>query len=382
MVKEFLILLFVIITFIGCGGGESNENSSIPKGTVATISGKVIDGEIVGATIFLDLNRNSSYDKESEPIATTDKRGNYKLYLKKEHIENPNYKNKTAQLIAFGGYDLDTKELFKGEFRATIDSNLTNITPTTSMIAYSVIDKNKNIEEEIRKAKEKISKSINVNAQLLKDDPIQLAIKGEKTLLNASYQIVKFQDFLCKEAFSKDKEIMSCYQLIYKEIAKQIKDKNIDSVENLISNVSKSVKLNIKDEVRDASKKFVKNIEEKIKSSNFYNSEKIAKISYEIKEIGNKFKNELKKAKPSIDDSWNNIYQTIKLSDDYIKKENIKNLLILGGHKVNDAIVNTISALKEIKLDISLEEFNKILEKLNRLDNFVDDIHFKKDEKR
>ena len=46
------------------GENNSTENNS-------TLTGKVIDGEIAGATLFLDLNRNNELDT-NEPSTKTD----------------------------------------------------------------------------------------------------------------------------------------------------------------------------------------------------------------------------------------------------------------------------------------------------------------------
>lgn len=57
----------------GCGGG----GSSTPSASVA-VSGKVADGYLVGATVFMDKNGNYRLDA-GEPSATTDQNGAYTL---------------------------------------------------------------------------------------------------------------------------------------------------------------------------------------------------------------------------------------------------------------------------------------------------------------
>ena len=59
----------------GCGGGSG---SSTPSATTSSISGKVADGYLVGATVFLDKNGNYQLDA-GEPSATTDANGGYTL---------------------------------------------------------------------------------------------------------------------------------------------------------------------------------------------------------------------------------------------------------------------------------------------------------------
>lgn len=73
------ILAMLSITIIaGCGAsGTSNPASS--QGTATTsISGKVADGYLVNARVFLDKNNNYQLDS-GEPTATTDANGAYTL---------------------------------------------------------------------------------------------------------------------------------------------------------------------------------------------------------------------------------------------------------------------------------------------------------------
>lgn len=58
----------------GCGGG----GSSTPSATTSSISGKVADGYLAGATVFLDKNGNYQLDA-GEPFAMTDANGAYIL---------------------------------------------------------------------------------------------------------------------------------------------------------------------------------------------------------------------------------------------------------------------------------------------------------------
>jgi hypothetical protein len=58
----------------GCGGG----GGTTPVAGTSLVSGKVADGYLVGATVFLDKNGNYQLDA-GEPSTTTDLNGNYTL---------------------------------------------------------------------------------------------------------------------------------------------------------------------------------------------------------------------------------------------------------------------------------------------------------------
>jgi len=73
----------------GCGGGSKSEE--VIKSPVAStpakmlsVSGKAIDGYIVGGTVFLDINGNGVAD-EVEPQKLTEELGDYRLDVSEEH---------------------------------------------------------------------------------------------------------------------------------------------------------------------------------------------------------------------------------------------------------------------------------------------------------
>lgn len=75
--------LLAILTIIAAGSiaGCGSSGSSTPASAPATsISGKVADGYLVGATVFLDKNGNYLMDS-GEPSATTDQNGAYTLNM-------------------------------------------------------------------------------------------------------------------------------------------------------------------------------------------------------------------------------------------------------------------------------------------------------------
>ncbi|HJV37099.1 hypothetical protein [Geomonas sp.] len=69
---------FVMVgALAGCGGGSGSGTSAAG---VAAVSGKVADGYLVNATVFMDKNGNYKLDA-GEPSTTTDANGNYTLMV-------------------------------------------------------------------------------------------------------------------------------------------------------------------------------------------------------------------------------------------------------------------------------------------------------------
>jgi uncharacterized protein YceK len=74
--KISVLLLVVSATIIsGCGSGIKSSSQDSPK---SLVSGKVADGYLVGATVFMDKNSNYKLDA-GEPTAITDANGAYTL---------------------------------------------------------------------------------------------------------------------------------------------------------------------------------------------------------------------------------------------------------------------------------------------------------------
>jgi hypothetical protein len=73
--KKLIIIAGLLATGIvsGCGGSSTNTPTT-------SISGKVADGYLVGATVFMDKNSNYQLDS-GEPSATTDQNGAYTLVM-------------------------------------------------------------------------------------------------------------------------------------------------------------------------------------------------------------------------------------------------------------------------------------------------------------
>lgn len=80
MKKQIAAVLTLMLAGVVAGCGSSGTSSMMsPQGnSTASIPGKVADGYLVGATVFLDKNGNYQMDS-GEPSATTDQNGAYVL---------------------------------------------------------------------------------------------------------------------------------------------------------------------------------------------------------------------------------------------------------------------------------------------------------------
>jgi hypothetical protein len=90
------------------------------KNSPPTNTGKVVDGYIAGATVFIDTNRNGQPDA-GEPITQSDAQGNFTL---PQGVDGP--------VVAFGGRDVTTGVDFTGILKAPAGS--TAVTPLTTLV--------------------------------------------------------------------------------------------------------------------------------------------------------------------------------------------------------------------------------------------------------
>jgi len=183
---------------------NTDSTNTTTSGTTETtsqqnISGTVVDGEISGATLFLDLNRNGEFDA-SEPTTTTDATGEFSLTLTPAQANHANYLNKTAPLIAFGGTDIRTNKPFEDSLSALVSSDgEVNVTPISTLIAVTLADDIEaglamnlaNINQKINEIKTNIASLLNIRQDLLNANPIELAKQGDSSLLNGSLQLHK-----------------------------------------------------------------------------------------------------------------------------------------------------------------------------------------------
>ncbi|USD59655.1 hypothetical protein J4N45_14185 [Vibrio sp. SCSIO 43140] len=107
-----LLAITISSVLFACGGSDDGGSTPAdPSVQSVSVTGKVIDGYIQGAIVYLDLNMNSQLD-EGEPTATSDDTGSYSI----EVLESLLAQAKLAPIRAYlgeGAVDLDTGEEFK-----------------------------------------------------------------------------------------------------------------------------------------------------------------------------------------------------------------------------------------------------------------------------
>lgn len=141
---KFALTAISLLSLTACGGGSGESTTPEPTPPAATISGKVIDGYVSGATVFLDLNGNAILDN-AEPSAVTGENGDYFLDLDTEQYACQAYVPLVVD-VPVGATDSDTGEvtqayqmvyppLMNSPFETGSDAD---ITPLTTIIWESL----------------------------------------------------------------------------------------------------------------------------------------------------------------------------------------------------------------------------------------------------
>jgi len=120
------------IPFAALLGGATliatRDSASAPApAAAATVTGKVIDGYLSGATVFIDRNKNNQLDAD-EPSTKSDAEGNFTL---PKGVDGP--------VVSIGGRDITTNLEFTGVLKAPAGS--TAVTPLTTLVSELMTSK-------------------------------------------------------------------------------------------------------------------------------------------------------------------------------------------------------------------------------------------------
>lgn len=126
----------------GCGGGSSPSSQNEPDPIVpqtTTYSGKVIDGYVSGATVWLDINGNGEQD-DNEPSTVSKEAGDYAFEFTDQQARCVPYATMYVS-VPVGAIDEDLGEVteayemsFPPALAPIEDKTLLNISPLTSVI--------------------------------------------------------------------------------------------------------------------------------------------------------------------------------------------------------------------------------------------------------
>ena len=261
--KLLLSSITTAVLLSGCGqtspvnSDDLNENSAPAKNS-KIVSGKVIDGYIKGANVYLDMNGNGKFDT-NEPYAVSDANGSYKL------VGNFDL-NDSLTVIAENGIDMDTNKSFNGKLKGLITEP--NITPATTLVK-ELMDKNMSKNEAISE----VAKVLKIDKKDITKDPIKELKENNDTLYKANLSLHKTMELIAADT---DKNVTDIYDDMAKTIHKAKQDK--EDIMGLDDIIDKS------DDINETVKEKAKELHQDIKGREFKDDNR-AEIAKEIQKI-------------------------------------------------------------------------------------------------
>ena len=138
-VKGLVLAVVGILLATFLAGCSNNDSGGGAQPVSNMISGKVSDGPIHGATVFIDSNNNGEHDS-SEIFTVTDYDGSYVLLLDERDFDMP------LTIVAIGGQNVITQKTVNEKFRTVLTSlenaNEVYLTPLSDLVALHYAQRN------------------------------------------------------------------------------------------------------------------------------------------------------------------------------------------------------------------------------------------------
>ncbi|PKG80723.1 hypothetical protein CXF85_21650 [Colwellia sp. 75C3] len=229
--SKLSLCVAMVATLAGCGGSSSPEEPEVidpvlttPTPIVAetvSLTGKVIDGYVSGATVWLDLDGDNKFDKQTEPSVVSTESGDYIFEFTEEQASCVPYSTMYVD-VPVGAIDEDlgvVTEAYQMSFPPSIeplsDDEIRNISPLTSVMWG-----------QLRRQLQGSGKGNLSCAELKADTELRLELKGdiEDVMLNlvAHYNLSAdqiYSDFIANNdsaAYDKAQSIVTGLKAAYK----------------------------------------------------------------------------------------------------------------------------------------------------------------------
>ena len=204
----YLLVICVPMILYSCA--EKSEDSKSESSAEYTITGRVVDGPVKGATIFADVIPNSKWD-DTEPKITTDKNGYYTL---ESNTDIP----QRTKLIAQGGIDTVTNEALTNNVwisqvpKAEDGSKDKSVHVSPLSTLFASIDDNAKTDEENKDEITKMLKTLGLDIDaedVYKKDFYKLATDGKTEGVKTMAKKVKKNNQMLATMYKTTAEIMS-----------------------------------------------------------------------------------------------------------------------------------------------------------------------------
>ena len=244
---QTLVALISLIFFNACESSSATYGGQTDKNI--TISGKVVDGYISNAIVYLDLNSNDSWDN-NEPKVTTSQNGAFSF--DSVSLETDSF----IPVTSIGGVDTTTNKTFEGRLKNIIDTSslsetttlALNITPLTDLITALFLELTTKDSTILQNTKTNIAKAYSISEEDVEKSPMLYAgifaksqeIQQTKILIGTSAKKAKNKTLTNSET-----------ELLLNEIKKAIvigiNTNQLVDISSIITEVEKNLEIIIPD---------------------------------------------------------------------------------------------------------------------------------------
>ncbi|MCW9026923.1 MAG: hypothetical protein OQJ77_06355 [Thiovulaceae bacterium] len=236
------ILIGLISFFSGCGIDNSSGTDNVSNTLSVSLSGRVADGYISGATVCIDIDTSGECGT-NEPTTTTDDNGYFDFGTMS--VES----GRIVSFISIGGTDTATAKTFEGKLRSIKQINAQEsiyITPLTDLIAKSFLSTTTKTATDLQNATLKISNTYEIHQDYVDQSPMVYAgifartqeIQQVKGMLSTIVKKAKATVLTTSQKLVLDEQIKSA-------ILSGISDGDIFSLSNAFVNLEESTELTL-----------------------------------------------------------------------------------------------------------------------------------------
>ena len=236
---------------------EKKQEDSVKPVQVKTLTGKIVDGYLDGAKVCIDLNANSTCDK-NEPIELSDDKGAYTLNIKDIKDIHKYY------VIAYGGIDIDTGKKFTGILKSfAVNDKIVDLSPLTTLLSASIVlsDDKETIKKDLEIKKAFLAKAFKLDINDLVKDPLSLE---DNKVYKKAFALQKVVEILSSIPGVKQSDI-------YTKLAKNIDE--ISDIDDLVS-----ISMEDTNKAKKAALKIISNVSKLKDKSSLKERKNLAKI--------------------------------------------------------------------------------------------------------
>lgn len=178
---KILFSTLLILFFTSCGSSSNYTGEDVPQNlsdaaqgiSGVSLSGRVVDGYIKGATVCLSLNEKETCETTSLYRTTTDDDGRFNF----TNLSVPD--ESMVYIVAVGGIDTSTELPYDGELHTVLFSSLLNdseiiVSPLTDLFAITYFNDLSNQDIfGLNEAKRNVSAALAIPVVDLEKDPMQ-----------------------------------------------------------------------------------------------------------------------------------------------------------------------------------------------------------------